>query len=267
MSELDTVFDFSAYLTAKVGAIQKYKGLSYCAEEDLLAHYYLNFDDSTNQHFIGVKEKKVDFLHIAEGDWSEFVKREEYIRKKEKDRTSYVWDRLIQKTSEHALNGTLMGNRTAFFEKSAIHAMAKEPRFFRRFLAEKITAAVCSFPNPTSDGIMRQLTYLPSFFPGTGYVFVQWFAPSREGAENYREIRQNMLAIACGAAKNRFPELRTVIGIATEPPRLCQYSSEDFICMDCSDWSEVKQKQFEEANEPLGFFKTGRLQEERFREF
>lgn len=115
MSELDTVFDLSAYLTAKTNAVQKYKGLTYCAEEDLLAHYYLNFDESNNQHFIGIKDAGVDFLHVAEGDWSEFVKRNEYIQKKKKDEVSYYWDYLIQKTSGHALSGTLLGKRDGFF--------------------------------------------------------------------------------------------------------------------------------------------------------
>ncbi|MCX6554901.1 MAG: hypothetical protein NTZ12_07805, partial [Candidatus Aminicenantes bacterium] len=42
LSELDTIFDFTSYLNAKIEAIQKYDFLDCCGEEDLLANYFLN---------------------------------------------------------------------------------------------------------------------------------------------------------------------------------------------------------------------------------
>jgi hypothetical protein len=57
--ELDTVTDFTNYLTAKMEAVKKYHLLSYCGEEDLLAHYLFNFDRKHNRHFIGVLESTV----------------------------------------------------------------------------------------------------------------------------------------------------------------------------------------------------------------
>ncbi len=47
LGELDTVYDLQAYLTAKETAIERYKRLTYCGEEDLLAHYFLNFDEAS----------------------------------------------------------------------------------------------------------------------------------------------------------------------------------------------------------------------------
>ena len=48
-SELDTFFDFLLISNAKIDAIKKFKCLLYCGEEDLLAHYFLNFDESKKQ--------------------------------------------------------------------------------------------------------------------------------------------------------------------------------------------------------------------------
>lgn len=165
------------------------------------------------------------------------------------------------------LVGLCWGRGTVFFEKSAIHEMAKEPRFFRRELANKIMQAVGTFPNPTKLGFMRQLTFLPSFFAEKAYVFLQVFAAEDITYSEYREFRQYILEVACGAAKNKFPELNTIVGIAMEPPRLCESLSEDFAVLDCSSWPEDQQKWHEEANMPFGFFKKGQLVEMKWSEF
>jgi uncharacterized protein YecA (UPF0149 family) len=68
-----------------------------------------------------------------------------------------------------------------------------------------------------------------------------------------------MLAIACGAAKNRFPHLQKVIGIAIDAPKFCEKNSEDFALLDCKNWAEKDQKHFEEKNKLLNFFNTDNL--------
>lgn len=59
-NELDTFYDFKTYILAKEKAISDLGGLTYCGEEDLLAHYFLNFDEETNHHYVGVKNKSPD---------------------------------------------------------------------------------------------------------------------------------------------------------------------------------------------------------------
>ncbi|MEJ2377316.1 MAG: hypothetical protein P8Y71_18580, partial [Pseudolabrys sp.] len=73
LSELDTLYDFQAYLTEKERAIRRYEYLSYCGEEDLLAHYFLNFDDKSKSYMIGAKENHFNGLMISEGEWHDFV--------------------------------------------------------------------------------------------------------------------------------------------------------------------------------------------------
>ena len=183
LSNLDTITDFVAYLREKEAAIGKYDFISYCGEEDLLAHYFFNFNDEENRHQIGVAG---DFngLMIPEGDWNSFRQSGPYQRKIEADKPSYLWDELIQRTSQNALDGTLIGDGNVFGRPSAIREMAKEPRFHRRFLSEAIISSVKNF-DPPADRISRNVCFLPASVDDKGYVFLQVWHPSRPDFDEY----------------------------------------------------------------------------------
>ncbi|WP_243375445.1 SEC-C metal-binding domain-containing protein [Geotalea sp. SG265] len=267
--ELDTFYDFSSYLDAKSLAIKKYDALSYCGEEDLLAHYFLNFDSATKRHFIGTPDTDINFVMIGEGEWSDFIKQECYRNKKVADKVSYLWDEIIQRTCENTLNGTLLGNSSPLTGRSPIHEMAKEPRFHRRALSEHMIRAIQNFPESTQP-IMRNLTFMSSFYEDKGYVFLQLKVDRIKDYENeYRPKRQAMLRIACGAAKNKFPHLKMVIGIAIDAPKYSKRNSEDFILLDCSEWSSEIREQFQKENEGIGFLMSENLaiQQKTLREF
>jgi len=265
--ELDTFYDFSSYLDAKVAAIKKYDALSYCGEEDLLAHYFLNFGSVTKRHFIGTSESHINFVMIGEGEWCDFIKQDIYKNKKKADKPSYFWDEIIQTTCENTLNGTLLGNSSPLTGRSPIHEMAKEPRFHRRVLAEHMIRAINNFPVNVQP-IMRNLTFMSSFYPDKGYVFLQLKVENIGDYENeYRPKRQAMLRIACGAAKTKFPHLKTVVGIAIDAPKFSQRNSEDFILLDCTNWTAEVEGQFKKENEGLGFFMSGTPVQKNIREF
>ncbi len=257
--ELDTFFDFSSYLDAKVETIKSLEGLIYCGEEDLLANYYRNFDAAKNRHFIGTPRKDINFVAIGEGEWKDFVKLEIYKNKKLADKASYLWDKIIQRTCQNALNGTLLGNSNLLRGQSAIHEMAKEPRFSRRALSEGMIKAIRNFPEDI-QGIARNLTFMPSFYEGTAYVFLQLKADGITDYENdYRPKRQAMLRIACGVAKNKFSHLTKVVGIAIDAPKFSEKNSEDFILMDCRNWTDDLRREYEKANEGFRFFESATL--------
>jgi hypothetical protein len=60
LGELDTIKDFSDYLDAKIRAISSLDMLWYCGEEDLLAHYWLNRDPVSKQHYIGTADSAIN---------------------------------------------------------------------------------------------------------------------------------------------------------------------------------------------------------------
>ncbi|MEB8487569.1 MULTISPECIES: YecA family protein [Acidithiobacillus] len=264
LQELDTVSDFSAYLDEKVRATTAFDYLGYCGEEDLLGHYLLNYDSATKRHVIGPKGKdtsKVNGVMIGEGEWHDFVQTDLYKNTKNEDRSSYFWDKLIQRTCQNSLDGTLGGNSNIVRGESAIYEMVKEPRFMRRGLSEKMLSAVERFPDTGS--FTRQVTFLPSFEPNVGYVLLQLRAPEEfRATPDYREKRQTLLEIACGAAKNKFPNLVKIIGIGIEAPKFSDGTvAEDFILMPCEKWPDEMKIYYEELNREWNFFGTPELRQ------
>jgi len=260
LNELDTFYDFNNYITAKEDAIDKYDGLVYCGEEDLLAHYFLNFDDSKNQHFIGVKEKNINGLAIPEGEWLNFINSSPYKRKRSVDKISYFWDKLLDKTCDNALKGTLMGDVKNVFEgQSAIQEMAKEPRFMMREFSKRMIQAIKNYP-PDREKFTRNVTLMGSFYKNTAYVFLQIHNPKIIDYEkDYRPKRRTMLEIACGAAKNKYPQFSKIVGIAIDAPKHNIRNSEDFALFKCEKWSKNDRSYYENLNKDLRFFESKNL--------
>ncbi|CAH0248036.1 SEC-C domain-containing protein [Roseomonas sp. CECT 9278] len=265
--ELDTVKDFSDYLDAKIEAIRKYDMLTYCGEEDLLANYWMNLDKKTGKHFVGVPDGTVNVVMIGEGEWKDLIDLEQYKSTKTANQISYFWDDIIQRTCDNWLNGRLLGDADLLRRPSAIFEMAKEPRFMRRILVEHIKEAIENFPK--TEQLTRHMRFFRSFYSKTGYVFIQvWIPPElRKGEIDDRSIRREMLRIACGAAKNKFPDLEIVVGIAIEPPRMTTSIGEDFIWMDCRGWTDKDREEILDSNRAWGFFDTGKLREGTHTEF
>jgi hypothetical protein len=268
-SELDTFYDFSRYLDAKIEAINELQFLFYCGEEDLLAHYFLNYDETEKRYLIGSKDKSVNGVLIGEGEWKDFVGLDTYKNKKIADQVSYFWDELIQRTCQNALDGTLMGDADILRGRSAIHEMAKEPRFMRRALSQKMLDSVSKFPEPKNE-MMRNVNLMPSFYPNKAYVFLQLLATDEiRQRSQYREFRQRMLEVACGAAKNMRDNLKTIVGIAIDAPKFHKEVAEDFLLIDCSNWTTDTKQEYAELNKVLGFFASPSMRqyEERVTDF
>lgn len=267
LGELDTVKDFSDYLDAKMEAISKLGLLVYCGEEDLLAHYWRNLDQRTGRHFIGVAGEPPTGLFVGEGEWKDLIQLDRYKATKRANEASYFWDSLIQKTCDNWLNGRLLGDAGLLSRPNAIIEMAKEPRFMRREFVKHMQEAIQQFP--PENRFMRHMRFFNSYYETTGYVFLQLWVPEdmRGDEAEYRGKRQEILRIACGAAKNRFPSLETVVGIAIEPPKLTDRTGEDFLWMDSREWTEERRHEIVESNGPFGFFETGNIRERKYSEF
>jgi SEC-C motif len=173
-----------------------------------------------------------------------------------------LWDDLLQRTAQNALDGTLLGNSDFYNSQSAIFEMAKEPRFARRALAERIINAIRNFPYD-QEGVVRSVSFMPSFYQDKAYIFLQLRWPESTAGDYdtvYRPRRRGALEIACGVARNKFPHLKKVIGIAIDAPRDKPINSEDFILMDGDEWPDERRRTYEEANKDLKFFETNTLQ-------
>ena len=97
MRELDTFADFLSYISEKEEAIAKYESLAYCGEEDLVAHYFQNHDVDAQKY------PSLNALMIEEGMWKGFYSKGYPERRRAENRDSYLWDELIQRTYQNAL--------------------------------------------------------------------------------------------------------------------------------------------------------------------
>jgi uncharacterized protein YchJ len=139
--------------------------------------------------------------------------------------------------------------------------MAKEPRFVRRALSERIIHAVQTFPESNLEGIARKITYMPSYERDKAYVLLQLKNPNTSDfATEWRPKRQALLEIACGAAKLQFPHLLKIVGIAIDAPKFSDESAEDFVLFDARNWTTEQSKFYRELNDEFKFFETPYLQ-------
>lgn len=258
LSELDTVTDLANYLKEKSKSIANLDVLTYCGEEDLLAHYYGNLNKKTQQHFIGSDDKKINGVMISEGEWKGYIETKTYKKTKQANEISYLWDELIQRTCQYSLDGKLQGNADLLKGPSAIYEMVKEPRFARRGIAEGMMHAINGFPE--TDGFTRYVSLIPSPTPTTAYVFLQIQLTDLMKADpDCRAKRQTMLEIACGAAKNKFPQYNKIVGIGMEPAKYSDTISEDFILMPCDAWTPELRAHYENLNVHFNFFQSKTL--------
>lgn len=255
---LDTLFDFTAYIEEKERAIGWYDALMYCGEEDLLAHYLLNYDRKKKRYTIGTSIRDINALLIGEGEWQDFVQHPAFLRRQQANEGSYLWDELIQLTCRNALKGTLQGNDDVMRGKSALHEMAREPRFHRRALSDHMRKAIDTFPE--GPGSARKVSLMPSFYKGVAYVFLQVKLERAGDVErDNRPLRQQALEIACAAAKERDPSLQKVIGIGINAPKFAAEQAEDFVLLNCTDWPQDMAAYYREANRHFQFFATPNL--------
>ena len=255
LGELDTFHDLLSYIEEKERAVRAYELLYYCGEEDLIAHYFSNYDKKRRMYRIGPTDERIDGLSIAEGGWQSFIAMDVYSHRKDANRISYFWDDLIQKTCQNALDGTLLGNADLFKGKSALREMAREPRVHRRALSTNMLESIRRVAN-AGRPVGRKLSLMPSFYEGTAYVFLLIPYDGVSDYENdYRPMRQNVLEIACGVARNRWSHLDKIIGIAVDvPAHGIDHSAEDFILLECAEWSNETAASYRKANEHWKLF-------------
>ena len=256
LTELDTFSDFVAYMSEKEKAIRKYERLVYCGEEDLLAHYFLNYDKSQKKHRIGAADPSAKAFVIDEGVWKDFEANGLAERRKEANRVSYFWDELIQRTYQNALDGTV-GGVNLWSGNDALFEMSKEPRMSRRVLSRNILKAIKIFPRP-GHGRSHMPCYMQSLSdPSKMYAFLQF---GNLESDTYHEVKLHMLDVLCGVTRNNNPDVKIVVGISMNAPIDSHTGGgEHFALLRCEEWGEEQRAYYDRKNEKFGFWKKTRV--------
>jgi hypothetical protein len=253
LRELDTITDFTDYLTRKEAVVQSSKLIGAAGEEDILAHYLTELNED-GRHDI-VLPKDADGVWFAEGAWPAMAANAQYAAKKSSDRQSYAWDELIEKFVKHITAGTLAtGNERPLSDhERGVRIMASEGRFERRGLV----AALFNLLAITPDGHAATRLVITKQAPERAYQFIIRPQPQDESYDTYRERRAALLAAYCHVAKVRRPELLDIIGIATEPVDIDR-RSEDLVYLDARHWTQEDQAQTLELQAKTGILVSSR---------
>ncbi|BBE75033.1 MULTISPECIES: hypothetical protein [Phytobacter] len=239
LHELDTISDFVDYLEKKEELINSGKLISAAGEEDLLAFYLMSAEKKRPPGFyIEAGTKAV----ILEGQYESLRKLPQYHIGKEHDKISYFWDGFIEHFAGHALGGTLLyeNKRPLSDATLGLQVMASERRIARRALSKSILEKVESTP-PNKKAV--RIMFSPTN-PNHGYIWlILPIPPQAQSYEEYRHYRKEFLYIYCTSAKLLYPNVKTIIGIATEPRG--GGGGEDMIYLDTTSWEAADFEQAE----------------------
>jgi hypothetical protein len=236
LRELDTIEDLVEYLAAKERYCASTRAIIVQGGEANLLGWYLVHERS----FPG----ESDMMIVDDTVWNGFRARPEVKRKREADRISYVWDRLIE---------TLCGpNGPPIREESwklddielALRAMARESRLSRRILG----SGVREFLEVLKEkGLRSRILLGPS---GVIYVLVCF------GASESPEYRATELKMRCLVARHKIGKGQTMIGIGIGDFVPGVGSSSDLIYIHWPDWSAEDDELAERMQGELGLFKN-----------
>jgi hypothetical protein len=240
MSTLDTISDFTKYITKKEEFILSGKLISASGEDDLLAWYLKNIDERGEHTFIAKKFEQVDHISIFEGLWESFCRNPSRLAQIKANEISYSWDLLIEKFIFHITSGTsyLLSHPNLQKQEEVFRYLAKENRTRRRFLAEAFNELIAKTPS----NCRTTRAILPSV-PGDPH-YLLFLLPYQKDCsyDEYRKKRMDLLTDYMKILKLRFPNAIDIIGLATETG-LSEDRSEDFMYLNVKDWTEKDNKE------------------------
>lgn len=272
LQELDTIRDFSDYLTARQRLVLNDNLFLAAGEEDLLAVYLKDVNEKGEHDFVwetGVPLKPGEKIVVPEGVYKNYRKAPAYRRKKKADQQSYLWDRLIDKFARNLLGGTLspvpggigQDGRDGGAELG-LRYMALERRVLRRSHASAMLGAFDNLEKQKGNRYFRAMIPEGAEQGNTGFCVLlvkREIAPEGTSFDEYRQFRAANLGAYTENLLERNRHLKRVIGIATEGSRRGPMS-EDLIYHEPPDWTEEAIKSARERGEGFQIFTGGMRQ-------
>lgn len=236
LSELDTIQDFLMYLDARQELLLTKEVLAE-SENDILAHHMKGVIKG-NPYILHEMCKKYSGIYFEGGMLEDMRRSHEYLDWRKTVEKSYFWDELLQKTFFFIENGlSVMTTSPTIQEQSQLFKrMAREDRAHRYCLAEGFLSFLSEVG---SDQRGTRILYHADE-PDICYVLLLLPRKAHTQDEDYRNVRRKMLRDYCTIIKADYPEFSHIIGVAHEVAESV-YSSEDFVCLDASEWSAEQQ--------------------------
>ena len=267
--ELDTVTDFTRYLTRRERIIRSGHLAPVAGEHELLVHYLLSGGPDEEHDFRrpgGGEWRDGERLEIPAGTYAALAAHPGFKARKEADKVSYKWDKFLGLFTDSILKGEAEGAKGQEPDPSEIEqglrSMALEPRLSRRLLAGSVIEAMEKAEDKKADQFARNIV------PGAhsadekvGYVFLvlahHGEAPG-PAYDAYRMRRRVMLRGYCLSMLQSNRNLKSAVGIAIDASSKVTGrtgGSEDFYALEVDQWTPELDKQTEELKKDLGLLK------------
>ena len=243
---LDTITDFVDFLYAAEMLVKNGVGMIFAGGgiEDLVALYLLH---GRSFSFLNDSKKQPDMLVLDNDLWKGFSESENYKAIQDDLKVSYIWDSLIK----HYANDLLADGMFDMYSKEvtdnelALVTMAVQPRGVRAVLAE-------AFMEFLQKSELKVASRAAKGYADTAFVFL--IGKSSESEDRIRE-----LALRCVVIRGRLPNVKTVVGIATDRPGTSKigYSS-GIVYLHIPEWTEEMEKKVAGIQSDLGYFQNAR---------
>lgn len=264
LGELDTVLDFTEYLTKKAAFLRSGGLASVVGEQDLLAHYAVRMNENGEHDFVENRTLRGTPLQVESGLYRNFKRDPRYLARKKADEPSYFWDQLIVSFTSHIIDGTsvILDGHNHDLEKLelGVRYMALQCRVVRRGLGSAVAEALTL---GATQEMFRRAIVVQADLAGceTGFFVLtmkrlDWMKRSRS-YENYRRARANVALIYAKGLLARFPHLERVVGVACEPAIKGQGGSEELLYVEQAQWSQSDLAAIEEDCRLLGMLQEG----------
>lgn len=252
-NDLNTVTDFTEYLSKRSELIRNEKLTVAYGEEDLLAHYLKSVGPDGQHAFTDGKGNLLgenQFLVIEDGTYEHYIASKQYAAKKDADAISFFWDDLIGRFTKHLMAGTTYAFEgepsSAETVEPGLRIMARVNRVERRLLSQTFIEAMQKAEE------LKTERYFRTFFPGernidkdTAYVLLILsfppFLSGESGHRKYRTVRAEFLQIYCLAVLRQYQNIKQVVGIGLDAsPKVTGRtgSSEDMIVVSDVKWTD-----------------------------
>lgn len=252
MRELDTITDLVEYLDRKEALLtHPTRTVMASGEEQLVAMYLTRVDEHGRHNFVGIPDDATG-VYIDEGHWEDFIRSPQYLAKKNADKVSYAWDRLIEHLSARGEVG--LGDdrkRDIAAMEPGLRILASESRLARRQYADQLLGALHKNVPPGSRFLRVGYSKQAS---DTAYVFlILPQPPFIKTYDEYREARCAMLLACCKVARLRAPDAARIVGLVTEP-RGTKGASEDLLVLDLQSvaWGPAQDEEARRLQAELG---------------
>lgn len=258
MDELDTVSDFIDYLEEKETLILAGKYFFAAGEEDILAKYLTTVDNE--RHCIVPRNLLQYVAFCFEENWDDYRNSRERRIKKQEDKKSYLWDKLLEKTFSYMMSGQLRSvSHCDYNQQSKIFCRFARPnRIERRALSDQVMDSWMKAKQERNLTVKKDFAFTRRvIFPShkDTMLTILWIHyPDDHTLEEFHMARIELIKAKILSYMDTDRTIRYHLGIAKTIEEEKE-SSEDFVYLDALDFPSGCEA-IRDANEMLGHFSS-----------